>query len=52
MLESQGVKILKQPQKVFWDGYSSYFADPDGYLWEVAYNPFIVFDNAGNLKMD
>jgi hypothetical protein len=33
-------------------GYSSYFADPDGYLWEVAYNPFVVFDGAGNLKMD
>ena len=27
-------------QDVFWGGYSGYFADPDGYLWEVAYNPF------------
>ena len=35
-----GGKVLKMPQKVFWGGYSSYFADPDGYLWEVAYNPF------------
>ena len=43
-LKSKGVKILKEPQKVFWGGYSSYFADPDGYCWEVAYNPFFPFD--------
>lgn len=35
-----GAKAVKQPVKVFWGGYSGYFADPDGYLWEVAYNPF------------
>ncbi|HEX4303908.1 MAG TPA: VOC family protein [Rhizomicrobium sp.] len=35
-----GAKAVKQPQDVFWGGYSGYFADPDGYLWEVAYNPF------------
>lgn len=35
-----GARAVKQPQKVFWGGYSGYFADPDGYLWEVAYNPF------------
>lgn len=40
MAISMGAKIIKKPQKVFWGGYSSYFADPDGYLWEVAYNPF------------
>ena len=51
-LKSKGVKIVKEPQKVFWGGYSSYFADPDGYLWEVAYNPFFAFDENGNLKLD
>jgi len=51
-LKSKGVKIAKEPQKVFWGGYSSYFADPDGYLWEVAYNPFFPFDEQGNLKLD
>lgn len=35
-----GAKSMKQPQDSFWGGYSGYFADPDGYLWEVAYNPF------------
>lgn len=51
-LKSRGVKIVKEPQKVFWGGYSSYFADPDGYLWEVAYNPFFPFDENGNLKLE
>ncbi len=35
-----GAKAVKQPVEVFWGGYSGYFADPDGYLWEVAFNPF------------
>ena len=50
-LEAKGVKIIKQPQKVFWGGYSSYFADPDGFHWEVAYNPHSKFDENGNLKI-
>jgi uncharacterized protein len=36
---SAGAKLMKPAQKVFWGGYSGYFADPDGYLWEVAHNP-------------
>jgi catechol 2,3-dioxygenase-like lactoylglutathione lyase family enzyme len=51
-LRSKGVKIIKEPQKVFWGGYSSYFADPDDYHWEVAYNPFFEFDENGNLKLE
>jgi catechol 2,3-dioxygenase-like lactoylglutathione lyase family enzyme len=35
-----GATPVKQPQEVFWGGYSGYFADPDGFLWEVAHNPF------------
>jgi len=38
--ESAGGKIVKPAQKVFWGGYSGYFSDIDGHLWEVAYNPF------------
>lgn len=34
-----GGKLIKKPEKVFWGGYSGYFADPDGHLWEVAHNP-------------
>ena len=36
---SVGAKLIKSPQEVFWGGYSGYFADPDRYLWEIAYNP-------------
>jgi catechol 2,3-dioxygenase-like lactoylglutathione lyase family enzyme len=35
-----GARAVKAPQEVFWGGYSGYFADPDGFLWEVAFNPF------------
>lgn len=34
-----GARLVKPAQKVFWGGYSGYFADPDGHLWEVAHNP-------------
>lgn len=37
---SVGGKATKKPQDVFWGGYSGYIADLDGYLWEIAYNPF------------
>lgn len=35
-----GATLVKKPQKVFWGGYSGYFADLDGHLWEIAHNPF------------
>ena len=35
-----GASLVKKPQKVFWGGYSGYFKDLDGHLWEVAHNPF------------
>ena len=35
-----GATSLKKPEKAFWGGYSGDFADPDGNVWEVAYNPF------------
>lgn len=34
-----GATLTKQPQPVFWGGYSGYFRDPDGHLWEIAHNP-------------
>lgn len=51
-LRSQGVKIIKAPQKVFWGGYNAYFADPDGYCWEVAHNPYFPLDESGNLTLE
>lgn len=35
-----GATEIKSPQKAHWGGYHGYFADPDGHLWEIAYNPF------------
>jgi len=50
-VEKLGATIIKPPQKVFWGGYSSYFKDTEGHLWEVAYSPFTTIDEAGNLVM-
>jgi predicted lactoylglutathione lyase len=35
-----GAQITRPAQATDWGGYNGYFADPDGHLWEVAYNPF------------
>lgn len=35
-----GATPLREPEEVFWGGYSAHFADPDGYVWSVTYNPF------------
>jgi uncharacterized protein len=36
---SAGAKILKPAREASWGGYSGYFADPDGFAWEIAWNP-------------
>lgn len=36
---SAGATILKEAQETFWGGYAGYFQDPDGHVWEVAWNP-------------
>lgn len=38
--EEAGAKIVKPGQKTDWGGFSGYFSDPDGHLWEIAFNPF------------
>lgn len=45
-----GAQIVKQAADVFWGGYSGYFADPDGYLWEVAWGAF-EFNDDGSLHV-
>lgn len=37
--EKAGATIVKQAEETFWGGYSGYFQDPDGHLWEVVWNP-------------
>lgn len=49
--EAAGGRIVRGSQKVFWGGQTGYFADPDGHLWEVAYNPFMPLDAAGRVTL-
>lgn len=44
-----GAIEITHPKDVFWGGYSGYFADPDGHLWEVAHNPFWTLDADGQV---
>ncbi len=48
---SAGAAALKQPEKVFWGGYSGYFADPDRHVWEIAHNPFWPLATDGSLTL-
>jgi catechol 2,3-dioxygenase-like lactoylglutathione lyase family enzyme len=50
-LQARGVTIVKPPEDAFWGGYSGYFADPDGHLWEIAYNPFWTIHKDGRIAM-
>jgi len=50
-LKAKGVTIMKEPQKAEWGGYSGYFSDPDGYLWELAWNPFWKMDENGQVTI-
>ena len=52
LVQQHGGNIAKQPQEVFWGGYSGYFQDPDGYYWEVAYGPNWEFDENDMLIID
>jgi catechol 2,3-dioxygenase-like lactoylglutathione lyase family enzyme len=46
-----GAKLVKPAQEAFWGGYSGYFADPDGFLWEVAWNPFFQIGEDGSIRI-
>ncbi|MBN9629798.1 MAG: VOC family protein [Actinobacteria bacterium] len=49
--EAAGGRILKPAERVFWGGYSGYFADPDGHVWEIAYNPGWTLADDGTLTV-
>ena len=46
-----GATGLKAPEKVFWGGYSGYWADLDGHIWELAMNPFWPLNEDGSLTL-
>jgi hypothetical protein len=49
--EAAGARILKHAAKTFWGGYDGYFADPDGNLWEVAFNPHWGLEEDGRIEL-
>jgi catechol 2,3-dioxygenase-like lactoylglutathione lyase family enzyme len=50
LAEAVGAQIVKPAEDTFWGGYSGYFTDPDGYLWEVAWGAF-PFNEDGSLQV-
>ena len=48
--EAAGARVLKAAHDVFWGGHIGYFADPDGHIWEVAFNPFSPLSDAGAFR--
>jgi catechol 2,3-dioxygenase-like lactoylglutathione lyase family enzyme len=48
---SAGAAIVAAPQTQPWGGYTGYFADPDGYRWEVAFNPSWAVDGGGRVTL-
>ena len=46
-----GARIVKPAADAFWGGYVGYFADPDGFVWEVAWNPHFPLDAQGRIQL-
>jgi uncharacterized protein len=46
-----GARIVKAPTRAEWGGYSGYFADPDGHLWELCCNPMFPLDEHGRIEV-
>ena len=49
--QAAGAKLLKPAQDAFWGGYSGYFSDPDGFPWEVAWNPSFQIARDGSIRI-
>lgn len=49
--EAAGAAIIAEPKTQPWGGYTGYFADPDGYRWEVAFNPSWGVDGGGKVTL-
>jgi hypothetical protein len=49
--EGAGGTVVRPAEQTDWGGYSAAFADPDGYVWEVAHNPFWTIADDGSIKI-
>lgn len=46
-----GARLVRRGEPAPWGGYRGYFADPDGFLWEVCFNPFFAMDETGAVRL-
>lgn len=46
-----GARVVKEPTRAEWGGYSGYFEDPDGHLWELCFNPGFPLDDEGRIEI-
>ena len=51
LAEAAGARITKGAEAAFWGGRTGYFADPDGHLWEIAWNPHFTLETDGALRL-
>ncbi len=49
--QSAGATVLKPAQDTFWGGHAGYFADPDGHVWEIAWNPHFPLTSEGAVRL-
>jgi uncharacterized glyoxalase superfamily protein PhnB len=49
--KAAGANLPKPAQNAFWGGYSGYFSDPDGFLWEIAWNPSFPIAEDGSIRV-
>ena len=49
--EAAGGRITRGAEAAFWGGRTGYFADPDGHLWEIAWNPHFTLETDGALRL-
>jgi uncharacterized protein len=46
-----GARVVKEPSRAEWGGYSGYFEDPDAHLWELCFNPGFPLDDEGRIEI-
>jgi catechol 2,3-dioxygenase-like lactoylglutathione lyase family enzyme len=49
--QAAGANLFKPALEAFWGGYSGYFSDPDGFLWEIAWNPSFQIAEDGSIRI-
>ena len=51
LVRELGADVVKEPERMEWGGYSGYFTDPDGHVWELCYNPGFPIDDQGRITI-